>query len=136
VQATALAFVVLDKNSNKIIASTWFFHAVQVHQRVEIGYIWYAESYPRSFVNTEYKQLLLSHAFEARGAIAVQFRTHWHNLKSRAAILRRGVKQDGVLRNHQKMAKGVYRDTVVFSVINIERPVVKISLNHNLATFR
>lgn len=85
-QATVLAFVVIEKNSKKIIASTWFFHAVQVHQRVEIGYTWYADSYQRSFVNTECKQLLVSHAFEFRGAIAVEFRTHWHNLKSRAAI--------------------------------------------------
>ncbi|PKH03660.1 GNAT family N-acetyltransferase [Psychromonas sp. MB-3u-54] len=136
VQGTALAFVIIEKNSNKIIGSTRFCHADKVHQRVEIGYTWYAESYQRSFVNTECKQLLLSHAFEARGAIAVEFRTHWHNLKSRAAILRLGAKQDGVLRNHQKMAKGVYRDTVVFSIINTEWPVVKVSLDHKLAKFR
>ncbi|MFT6987917.1 MAG: hypothetical protein ACJAT7_003782, partial [Psychromonas sp.] len=43
---------------------------------------------------------------------------------------------DGVLRNHQKMANGVYRDTVVFSIINIEWPVVKISLEHKLAKYR
>lgn len=66
----------------------------------------------------------------------MEFRTHWHNHKSRAAILRLGAKQDGVLRNHQKMANNVYRDTVVFSIINTEWPVVKVSLNHKLTKYR
>jgi RimJ/RimL family protein N-acetyltransferase len=76
--------------------------------------------------------LLLSHAFEQLDAIAVEFCTHWHNLASRRAIERLGAKQDGVLRNHQKMANGGYRDTVVFSIINSEWPVVKESLEQKL----
>lgn len=135
-QGTALAFAIIEKNSNKIIGSTRFCHADNVNKRVEIGYTWYAESYQRSSVNTECKQLLLSHAFEVRDAIAVEFRTHWHNHQSRAAISRLGAKQDGILRNHQKMANGVYRDTVVFSIIDMEWPVVKVSLNHKLAKYR
>ncbi|MEZ9717283.1 GNAT family N-acetyltransferase [Vibrio cyclitrophicus] len=52
----------------------------------------FAKSYQRSSSNTEYKQLLLSHAFETLDAIAVEFRTHWHNHQSRAAIRRLGAK--------------------------------------------
>ncbi|MFT6907631.1 MAG: RimJ/RimL family protein N-acetyltransferase, partial [Oleiphilaceae bacterium] len=74
-QGTALAFVITEKNSNKIIGSTRFCHADEVNKRVEIGYTWYAESYQRSSVNTECKQLLLSHAFDNLGSIAVEFRT-------------------------------------------------------------
>ena len=36
-----------------------------------------------------------------------------------------GAKQDGVLRNHQKMEDGSYRDTVVFSIIDHEWLSVK-----------
>ncbi|MFT6916717.1 MAG: RimJ/RimL family protein N-acetyltransferase [Motiliproteus sp.] len=135
-RGTALAFVVIDKDSNNIIGATRFCHADEANQRVEIGYTWYAKSYQRSAVNTECKQLLLSYAFEALGAIAVEFRTHWHNHQSRAAIARLGAKQDGVLRHHQKTAEGVYRDTVVFSIIDTEWPAVKMSLAHRLATHR
>ncbi|MFN8411591.1 MAG: GNAT family protein [Anaerolineales bacterium] len=123
-----MPFVVREKSTNKIIGSTRYCNVDEVNQRLEIGYTWYAESYQRTAVNTECKYLLLSHAFEKLEAIAVELRTHWHNHKSRAAIARLGAKQDGVLRNHQKGADGVYRDTVVFSIINLEWPVVKQSL--------
>ena len=75
---------------------------------------------------------MLAHAFEALNSIAVEFRTHWHNHASRAAIARLGAKQDGILRNHQKNAEGVYRDTVVFSIIDQEWPTVKKNLEHKM----
>ncbi len=124
----SLPFVVLEKASGKIIGTTRYCNVDAVHQRLEIGYTWYAKSYQRSAVNTECKTLLLTHAFEVLDAIAVEFRTHWHNHVSRQAIARLGAKQDGVLRNHQKLADGSYRDTVVFSIINGEWPAVKMNL--------
>lgn len=127
-----MPFVVREKETGKVIGSTRYCNVDEANHRLEIGYTWYAESYQRTSVNTECKYLLLTHAFEKLDAIAVEFRTHWHNLKSRAAIARLGAKQDGVLRNHQKSAYGVYRDTVVFSIINLEWPVVKKSLEYKL----
>jgi len=126
--AGAMPFAVLEKESKKVIGCTRFFNVDEDNRRVEIGYTWYSKSYQRTSVNTACKYLLLSHAFEKLDAIAVEFRTHWHNHASRAAIARLGAKQDGVLRNHQKSADGVYRDTVVFSIINTEWSAVKKSL--------
>lgn len=130
--AGAMPFIIREKETGKIIGCTRYFNVDESNQRLEIGYTWYSESYQRTAVNTECKYLLLTHAFEKLGAIAVEFRTHWHNHASRAAIARLGAKQDGVLRNHQKSADGVYRDTVVFSIINLEWPVVKKSLEFKL----
>lgn len=130
--AGAMPFIVRDRESNKIIGSTRYFNVDEGNQRLEIGYTWYSESYQRTAANSECKYLLLSHAFEKLEAIAVEFRTHWHNQKSRAAIARLGAKQDGVLRNHQKNADGGYRDTVVFSIINLEWPAVRQSLMFKL----
>lgn len=130
--AGAMPFIVRERASNAIIGCTRYFNVDEVHQRLEIGHTWYSESYQRTAVNTEAKYLLLSHAFEKLDAIAVEFRAHWHNHKSRAAIARLGAKQDGVLRNHQKSTEGIYRDTVVFSIINSEWPAVKRSLEHKL----
>ena len=128
----AMPFIVRERKSNKIIGCTRYFNVDEDNNRLEIGYTWYSESYQRTSTNTECKYLLLTHAFNKLDAIAVEFRTHWHNHKSRAAIARLGAKQDGVLRNHTKSANGVYRDTVVFSIINLEWPAVKQSLEFKL----
>ncbi|CCN85268.1 putative Acyl-CoA N-acyltransferase [Vibrio nigripulchritudo SFn27] len=133
-KGVALPFVVVEKSSGKVIGSTRFCNADSVNKRVEVGYTWYSKSFQRTSVNTECKLLLLKHAFETLDAIAVEFRTSWHNQASRAAIARLGAKQDGVLRNHQKLANGGYRDTVVFSIINTEWLSVKESLEFKLAT--
>lgn len=131
--AGAMPFIIRDKGSNNIIGCTRYFNVDELNQRLEIGHTWYSESYQRTAANTECKYLLLSHAFEELKAIAVEFRTHWHNHKSRAAIARLGAKQDGVLRNHTRSADGIYRDTVVFSIIDLEWPAVKQSLQYKLS---
>lgn len=129
---SALPFAVIDNSTKKIIGTTRFWNADNVNQRAEIGCTWYAKSFQKTGVNTECKYLLLTHAFETLNAIAVEFRTHWHNHASRAAIARLGAKQDGILRNHQKNAEGIYRDTVVFSIIDHEWPTVKKSLEYKM----
>ncbi len=101
--------------------------------RLEIGSTWTAASAQRTGVNAESKLLLLGHAFETLGCLAVEFRTHWHNRQSRAAIERLGAKQDGVLRNHRRMPDGSLRDTVVFSILDSEWPAVRAGLRHRLA---
>ena len=131
--AGGLAFAVRDKASDTVIGSTRFCHVNETNRRLEIGYTWYAKRFQRSAVNTECKRLMLAHAFEQLGAIAVEFRTHWHNRGSRAAITRLGAKQDGVLRNDQISADGIYRDTVVFSIIDLEWPAVRQNLDFQLA---
>ena len=82
------------------------------------------------------KLLQLAHAFEALDCIAVEFRTHWHNHRSRAAIAALGAKQDGVLRNHDLWRDGTMRDVVVFSIIASEWPTVRLNLTEELARRR
>ena len=86
----------------------------------------------RTGLNTECKLMLLRHAFETLDCIAVEFRTHWMNHQSRAAIARLGAKQDGVLRSHSRMPDGSLRDTVVFSIIASEWPTVRAHLQFQL----
>ena len=83
--------------------------------------------------NADAKLLLPTHAFEVLGCPAVEFRTHWMNLPSRAAIERLGAKLDGVLRAHRRTADGSLRDTCVYSIIASERPQVRAGLEHRLA---
>ena len=121
----ALPFVVRAQADGCIVGSTRYFHVEAAHRRLEIGHTWYAKRVQRTTVNTECKLLLLAHAFETLSCIAVEFRTHFLNFASRAAIERLGAKQDGILRHHQILPDGTLRDTVVYSIIAGEWPAVK-----------
>jgi RimJ/RimL family protein N-acetyltransferase len=124
----AMPFVVRDKATGDVVGSTRYFNVDATNRRLEIGHTWYARRAQRTAINSECKLLLLTHAFEALRCIAVEFRTHWLNHRSREAILRLGAKQDGVLRNHQVLPDGSRRDTVVFSIIDGEWLAVKRNL--------
>jgi RimJ/RimL family protein N-acetyltransferase len=128
----AMPFVVRDNATGDVVGCTRFFNVDAKNRRVEIGHTWYAQRAQRTPVNTECKLMLLAHAFDALGCIAVEFRTHWFNQASRAAIARLGARQDGVLRNHQLAPDGAKRDTVVFSIIDNEWPAVRAHLRFQL----
>jgi RimJ/RimL family protein N-acetyltransferase len=132
VRLAAMPFVVRDNGSGEIVGCTRYFNVDAANRRLEIGHTWYAKRVQRSAINTECKLLLLTHAFEKLKCIAVEFRTHWFNHASRAAIARLGAKQDAVLRNHQISPDGSYRDTVVFSIIESEWPAVRQHLRFQL----
>jgi len=123
----ALAFAVRDA-SGDVVGSTRYYDVDPGVPRVSIGYTWYAERAQRTGLNTEAKLLLLEHAFETLGCVAVAFETSWFNQASRNAIARLGAHQDGVLRSHKRHADGSVRDTVVFSIIASEWPAVRTNL--------
>ena len=120
-------------DSGVAVGMTTFCNIDQANRHVEIGHTWLGVDAQRTAVNTAAKLLMLGHAFERCDAIAVEFRTHWHNLQSRAAIARLGAKQDGVLRNHRVGPEGTLRDTVVFSILPHEWPAVRLGLESRLA---
>ncbi|WP_346622605.1 GNAT family protein [Blastococcus montanus] len=128
-----LPFTVRRVADGRAVGMTTFLNAEPDVPRVEIGSTWTARSAQGTGINAESKLLLLTHAFETLGCLAVEFRTHSHNRQSREAIERLGAKQDGVLRQHRRMPDGSLRDTVVFSVLDSEWPAVRAGLRHRLA---
>ncbi len=134
-QATGsmLPFAARRLDTGAVVGMTTFMNVDAPNRHVEIGSTWNALSAQRTGINTESKLLLLGHAFQTMDCIAVEFRTHWLNLQSRAAIARLGAKQDGVLRSHQLMADGSLRDTVVFSITAAEWPAIRGELRRRLA---
>jgi N-acetyltransferase len=131
-EQSAMPFAIYDNRSGDVVGCTRYCNIDSTHRRVEIGYTWHAARAQRTGINTEAKLMLLAHAFETLQCIAVEFRTHWLNQQSREAIVRLGAKQDGILRNHQRMPDGSYRDTVVFSMIESEWPAIKRHLHYKL----
>jgi len=132
VRGGSWAFAVLDA-AGDVVGSTRYYDMEPGVPRVQVGYTFYAPRAQRTGVNTEAKLLLLGHAFEALGCICVGFETSAFNERSRAAILRLGARQDGVLRSHRRHADGSVRDTVALSIIESEWPAVKRNLLDRLA---
>ncbi|AWN37482.1 GNAT family N-acetyltransferase [Methylobacterium radiodurans] len=127
-----LPFTVLDGPGGRPVGMTTYMNIEPAGPRLEIGSTWYAASVQRTPLNTEAKRLLLAHAFDDLGCLAVEFRTHYMNHASRRAIERLGAKLDGVLRHHQRMADGTLRDTCVYSVTAPEWPTVRAHLTWQL----
>ncbi|MFV0319635.1 MAG: GNAT family N-acetyltransferase [Microbacterium sp.] len=125
-------FVIRTLDTGAVVGETTFCNIDQPNRHVEIGHTWLSLSAQGTVVNPAAKLLLLAHAFETCDAIAVEFRTHWHNRQSRAAIERLGAKLDGVLRNHRIGPDGSLRDTVVYSVLPPEWPAVRLGLEARL----
>src|SRR5580698_1958560 len=115
-------FAVIDAKTGDVVGSTRYFNVEPAHRRLEIGHTWYAKRVQRTALNTEAKLLLLTHAFESLKTIAVEFRTLFMIHQSRTASALLGAKQDGILRNRQIGKDGIYRDTVVFSIVEAEWP--------------
>jgi RimJ/RimL family protein N-acetyltransferase len=126
-----LTFVV-RRLDGTLVGSSSYLNADAPNRRLEIGNTWYVASARRSGVNTETKLLMLGHVFDELGCVAVEFRTHFFNFASRAAIERLGAKLDGVLRSHQVLPDGSRRDTVVYSILDIEWPAVRNNLQFRL----
>lgn len=128
---TGLTFVVRGRDG-VLVGSSSYLNVDCSNRRLEIGNTWYTASARRSGVNSETKLLMLGHAFDELDCVAVEFRTHFFNSTSRAAIERLGAKLDGILRSHQVLADGSRRDTVVYSILDIEWPAVRNNLQFRL----
>ena len=123
-------FVIVRKtgSATEVVGTTRIYEISSGDRKAAIGYTWLAGSAQRTPVNTEAKLLLLTHAFETWKCVRVELITDVLNEQSRAAILRLGAKQEGVLRNHLVLPSGRVRDSVVFSIIDSEWIEVKTSL--------
>lgn len=128
-----LPFVIIRKASGNIVGTTRFYDIEATHRKVTIGYTWLAKSAQRTSINTEAKLLLLTHAFDVWKCVRVELVTDVLNAQSRAAILRLGAKQEGILRNHMILPSGRIRDSVCFSIIDTEWPEVKARLVEKLS---
>lgn len=127
-------FAVIHEATNAVAGTTRYLDIRPLDRGLEIGWTWYGRAYQRTPLNTETKLLLLRHAFEQLGALRVQLKTDARNVRSQRAIERLGATREGVLRNHMILPKdGYVRDSVYYSVIGREWPVVRARLEKLLS---
>jgi len=123
--------VVVD---GKAAGITGYLTPDQENRAVEIGGTWYRPDLRGGPVNPACKRLLLGHAFES-GARRVQFKVDAINARSRAAVLKLGATQEGILRQDRLTWTGRVRDTVYFSILKDEWPAVRDRLDERLAAY-
>jgi RimJ/RimL family protein N-acetyltransferase len=99
---------------------------------VEVGGTYYAPGLRGGAVNPAAKRLMLGNAFESGCSRAV-FRVDAINARSRAAVLKLGAVQEGILRRDRITWTGRVRDTVIFSILADEWPAVRGRLDARLA---
>lgn len=132
---SVMPFAIVRRDTGQIVGSTRFWKIDRKNRKLEIGHTWLSQSVQRSGLNTEMKYLLLEYAFEVMKCVRVQFTTDELNEKSRAAILRIGAKQEGIVRHERIMPDGRKRNSVRFSIIDDEWPEVKAMLSAKMARF-
>jgi len=104
------------------------------NRAVEIGGTYYQPDARGGPVNPECKRLMMAHAFDS-GANRVGFRVDVLNARSRAAVLKLGAVQEGIIRADRVTWTGRVRDTVIFSVMAVEWPAVRDRLDARLVGY-
>jgi RimJ/RimL family protein N-acetyltransferase len=132
---TVLPFVIVLKDTGEVIGSTRFWKVDRLNRKLEIGSSWISARWQKTFVNTEAKYLMLRYAFDVLDCVRVQFTTDENNQKSRNAILRLGAQQEGIVRHERIMPDGRKRNSVRFSIIDEEWPLVREKLEKKLTKY-
>lgn len=114
------------------VGTTSFYEIAPAVRAVAIGHTWVARRWWRTFVNTESKLAMLTHAFETLGAERVVWHTDIRNVRSQEAVARLGAQREGVLRHHRIRRDGSWRDTVQFSMLSAEWPDARRRLESSL----
>lgn len=130
----SVVFATVERASGRVIGSTRFMNIDRGNRRVEIGSTWIAPAWQRTAINTEAKYLMLRHAFEVWGCVRVELKTDALNDRSRNAILRIGAKEEGTLRRHVVTWTGRIRDSIYFSILDLEWPAVRQKLEERIGT--
>lgn len=131
-EGSVMPFAITLSGDQSIIGSTRFWKIDRENRKLEIGHTWYSQSWQRTAANTESKLLLLRYAFEQLQCIRVQFTTDLLNERSKAAILRIGAVQEGIIRNERIMPNGRKRTSIRYSIIDEEWPKVSTQLESRL----
>ncbi|MBZ5858924.1 GNAT family N-acetyltransferase [Flavihumibacter profundi] len=119
-QQLRFPFVVIDRLNGSLAGSTSFGNISFPDKRIEIGWTWYGEAYRGTGINTHCKFLLLQYAFETLHFERVEIKTDALNERSRAAIRKLGMTEEGILRSHMAMPGERRRDSVYYSLLKSE----------------
>lgn len=128
----ALPFTTRLTETGAIIGSTRFANVALADLRAEIGWTWLEPAQWRTGANVEAKLLMLTFAFETLGLRRVELKTDERNERSRNAMEALGAKFEGTLRKHMVTAGGGVRNSVYYSILDDEWPMLSERLRARL----
>ncbi|MER5462411.1 GNAT family protein [Streptomyces sp. NPDC002668] len=116
-----------------MIGSTSLYELDLDQGRAEIGATWFDRSCWRGPYNAESKLLLFGHAFDDLGLTGIALRTDNLNERSQQALTRLGLIYEGTLRSHMVRQDGTRRDSLYYSLLTDEWPIVRDKLLTRIA---
>lgn len=129
-----MPYVVRRLQDGRIVGTTSYLTLRPAHRGLEIGHTFLHPDARGGPANPESKYLLLDHAFAA-GIVRVELMVDVRNARSQAAALKLGARREGLLRRHKITWTGHIRDTVAFSITDLDWPAVREGLEARLAAF-
>ncbi|NEB10455.1 GNAT family N-acetyltransferase [Streptomyces coelicoflavus] len=122
---TRQCFAVQRLDDDAVIGSTSLYELDLVQGRAEIGATWFDRSCWGGPYNAESKLVLFSHAFDTLGLARVALRTDNLNTRSQKALTQLGLVYEGTLRSHMIRQDGTRRDSLYYSLLADEWPLVR-----------
>jgi RimJ/RimL family protein N-acetyltransferase len=119
-QELRMPFTVIDKHTYEVCGCTSFLNISFFDKRLEIGSTWLGTPFIGTGVNRQAKFALLSFAFEVMKMERVEVKTDNLNERAKAALLKVGMKPEGIFRSHMQMHSNRRRDSIFFSIIRGE----------------
>ncbi|MGZ3937154.1 MAG: GNAT family N-acetyltransferase [Flavisolibacter sp.] len=125
---TRRPFTIIEKSSNKVVGSMSLGNISLYDLRAEIGWSWLGKEYRGTDINRQSKYAMMKYAFDELGFERVEFKTDVLNARARKGLEKIGGKEEGVLRSHMTMWNNRRRDSVYYSVLKNEWPLLKKSI--------
>jgi RimJ/RimL family protein N-acetyltransferase len=120
-----MPFTIIDRDTKLISGSTSYGNISFHDKRVEIGWTWLGTAHMGTGVNRHAKFAMLSFALEVMKMERVEVKTDNLNEQAKKALLKIGMKPEGVLRSHMQMHSNRRRDSIYYSIIKDEWEEVK-----------
>jgi RimJ/RimL family protein N-acetyltransferase len=130
-----LPFTIVEKTTGQLCGSTSLGNISYPDKRIEIGWSWLGKSFQGTGINVHAKFCLLNFAFEMLSFERVEFKTDNLNERAKQALRKIGAKEEGVLRSHMQMPLNRRRDSVYFSILKNEWPLLRHSIFKEITTF-
>lgn len=128
-------YVVVQKETGKIVGSTRYYNINEADKSVTLGYTWYHPSVWGKGANAEAKYLLLHQFFEDLEWNRADLHVDTRNARSISAVTYLGAKQEGIMRKHMIVQGDYVRDSVLFSIIDEDWPTVKAGLEARISKY-
>lgn len=127
-----IAYAIRNRADHRIVGTSSFLNIRPERQCVEIGGTFLHPDARSGHANAESKLLMLQYAFQS-GARRVELLTDLRNTRSQAAIAKLGAVREGVLRRDRITWTGHVRDSVLYSITDLDWPEVQNRLKTRLS---